>query len=120
MVENSRQHLRESINLLVQANLAVRSQLVDNERLLAEALAQIDAGVAVEDILSAMPTVEERTANIEAVQKFYARRSDVRAAAIRAALDEGTNVSELAEAFGLPHETIVSHAVEAASEVDHR
>ena len=117
---DARQHLKDSINGLIEANLAVRSQLVENERLLREALAQIDAGVAVEDILSAMPTVEERTANLEAVQKFYARRSDVRAAAIRAALDEGTNVSDLAEAFGFPHETIVSQVVEAASDVDPR
>jgi len=119
-VTELRQELRAAIEDLIQANLFVRSQLEENERLLKEALAHIDSGLTVGETLRSLPTVEERAANQGAVQVFYARRSGVRTAAIRAALAEGMTVSDLAAAFGIHHETIASHVAESAAGIDPR
>ena len=62
--------------------------------------------------------MEERSANTAAVQSFYARRIDLRTAIIRAALDEGMSVSDLAAVFGIPHEVIASHVARTAAETD--
>ena len=62
--------------------------------------------------------MEERSANTAAVRSFYARRSDLRTAIMRAALDEGMSVSDLAAVFGIPHEVIASHVARTAAETD--
>ncbi len=62
--------------------------------------------------------MEERAANREAVQLFYAKRAELRDVIIRAALDEGMTVSELAAEFGIPHDVIASQAALSRGETD--
>ena len=107
-----------AIHQLIEANLVARAQLEDNERLLRRSMAQLEAGVTIGDTLRSLPTVEERAANTEAVRTFYARRSDLRTAIVKAALDEGMSVTDLAAVFGIPHDVIASHVAKAASEAD--
>jgi len=107
-----------SINVLIEANLAARAQLEENERLLRESIAHVESGMAIGEILQSLPTVEERAANREAVQTFYARRAELRDVIIQAALDEGMTVSDLAAAFGIPHDVIASQAALSRGDFD--
>lgn len=113
-----RQEVIEAITNLIEANLVARAQLEENERLLRFSIARIEQGASVGETLRTLPTVEERSANTAAVQSFYARRIDLRTAIIRAALDEGMTVSDLAAVFGIPHEVIASHVARTAAEID--
>ena len=117
-MDDSRQEVIVAIKRLIQANLHARSQLENNERLLRDSLARLEAGQTIAETLRGLPTVEERTANTEAVRAFYARRTDVRTATIRAALDEGMSVTDLAAEWGIPHHVIASHVAKTASESD--
>jgi hypothetical protein len=107
-----------AINNLIDANLIARTQLEDNERLLRESIVRVESGVAIGEILHSLPTVEERAANREAVQTFYARRAELRDVIIKAALDEGMSVSDLAAEFGIPHDVIASQAAMSTGETD--
>ena len=107
-----------AIKELIRANLSAREQLEENERLLRSALACIEEGTSIETTLRAMPTIEERAANSEAVRSFYERRIDLRTATIKAALDEGMTVTDLAAVFGIPYEVIASHVARSAVESD--
>ena len=113
-----RHEVMRAITDLIDANLVARAQLEENERLLRLSISQIEEGTAIGEILRSLPTVEERSDNTTAVQSFYARRIDLRTAIIRAALDEGMTVSELAAVFGIPHEVIASHVARTAAEPD--
>lgn len=115
---DSRQEVIVAIRELIAANLSARAQLEDNERLLRESLARIEAGISIAETLRSLPTVEERQANTEAVRMFYARRTDVRTATIKAALDEGMSVTDLAAEWGISHHVIASHVAKTASESD--
>ena len=107
-----------AIKALIQANLSARGQLEENERLLRSALAGIEGGASIEATLRALPTIEERATNTEVVRSFYERRIDLRTATIKAALDEGMTVADLAAVFGIPHEVIASHVARSAVETD--
>ena len=113
---DSRREVMQAITDLIEANLVARAQLEENERLLRLSISRIEEGASIGETLRSLPTVEERSANTTAVRSFYARRSDLRTAIIRAALDEGMTVSDLAAVFGIPHEVIASHVARTAVE----
>lgn len=115
---DARLEVTAAVKELIQANLTAREQLEENERLLRSALASIEGGASIETTLRAMPTIEERAANSEAVRSFYERRIDLRTATIKAALDEGMTVTDLAAVFGIPYEVIASHVARSAVESD--
>jgi hypothetical protein len=109
-VRRAREEVCAAIAALVQANLEVRVQFEENERLLRESLVRIELGASIEAILRALPAQEERTANIEAVRIYYEHRHVLRKGTIRAALDEGMPIAELAALYAVPHEVIASCA----------
>ena len=113
-----RQDVMRAITQLIEANLVARAQLGENERLLRISIARLEAGVTIGETLRLLPTVEERSANTEAVRTFYARRSDLRTAIVKAALDEGMSIADLGAIFGIPHDVIASHVAKTDSETD--
>ena len=117
-MRDARLHIVTAINNLIDANLVARTQLEDNERLLRQSIERVESGVSIGEILRSLPTVEERAANREAVQTFYAKRAELRDVIIKAALDEGMTVSELAAVFGIPHDVIASQAAMSTGEID--
>jgi hypothetical protein len=117
-MRDARPHIVTAINNLIDANLVARTQLEENERLLRESIVQIESGVTIGEILHSLPTVEERAANRGAVQTYYAKRVELRDVIIKAALDEGMTVSELAAEFGIPHDVIASHAAMSTGDTE--
>jgi len=116
-MSSARLRVVAAINELIEANRVTRSQLEDNERLLRESVVCVEAGVPIGEILRSLPTVEERAANREAVRSFYAKRAELRDTIIKAALDEGMTVSDLAATFGIPHDVIASQVAMSTGEI---
>jgi len=71
------------------------------------------AGEAIVSILQSLPAEQDRVANIEAVRKYYERRHHLRRATVRAALDEGITVADLAELYDVSVGLIASCAATA-------
>jgi hypothetical protein len=112
-VRDARDEVVVAIRGLIDANLETRCQLAENECLLRESLRRMHAGEAIVSILRSLPTERERAANIETVRNYYERRHHLRRATVRAALDEGITIADLADLYAVPVELIASCAATA-------
>jgi hypothetical protein len=104
-----------AIERLIDANRTLRSQLLTNERILVHALQLITDGAGVGHTLMSVPSVRDRRAAEEAVRSLYEARHKVREAIIPAAIADGLGVGEVAEAFGIPLESVVAYASEVTA-----
>ena len=109
-----------AIEALIASNRGLRAQLQFQERLLNSALVRIADGDSLARTMGSVPSREERRQSEEAIREFYSRRSDVRDAVVEAALAEGLTIAEIASAFGIHHEQIVSHVSKRVARVDPR
>ncbi len=104
-----------AIEGLIEANLALRTQLEANEKILRRALLMLADGSGVARTLQAIPSIDARAAAEVAVKELYEARHEVRQAVIRAALDEGMTVAEVASAFGIPAEQVVGYSPDTSA-----
>jgi len=105
-----------AIKELIAANRALRSKLVVNERVLAEAVRLIEDGASVGQTLVTVPSVPQRRAAEDAVISLYEARHKVREAVIPAAIADGISVGDIATAFGVPVDMIVGYVDRVATE----
>lgn len=105
-----------TINDLIDANRNLRSKLLANEQVLAEAVRMINGGASVGDTLATLPSVQPRRAAEDAVKALYEARRKVREAVIPAAIAEGMPVGDIVTAFGVPLDTVVAYADRTATE----
>jgi hypothetical protein len=102
-----------AIEGLIEANRALRAQLLANERILARAIDLINSGASVGHTLMTVPSVHDRRAAEEGVRSLYEARHRVREVLIPAAMAEGLELVDIAEAFGIPLEAIIGFASQA-------
>jgi hypothetical protein len=105
-----------AIRELIGANRTLRSKLLANERVLAQAVRLIDDGTSVGQTLVTVPSVQQRRAAEDAVMFLYEARHKVREAVIPAAIADGISVGDIATAFGVPVDMIVGYADRVATE----
>jgi hypothetical protein len=105
-----------AINDLISANRALRSKLLDDERVLTHAVQLIGEGTSPGQVLVTVPSVQERRAAEDAVIALYEARHKVRVAVIPAAVADGISVGDIATAFGVPLDTVVGYADGVATE----
>ncbi|MGB7052512.1 MAG: hypothetical protein WBG41_13155 [Acidimicrobiales bacterium] len=105
--------VKEAIKELIEANRALRSQLLVNEGILTEAIRSLDAGVGVGRTLMTVPSVHDRRAAEDAVRSLYEARHEVRKAVIPAAMRDGLELVDIANAFGVPLDAITGYANQA-------
>jgi hypothetical protein len=115
-VPNSSGDVVAALEELIEAYHVLRDRLMVNEAILAEALEQIKGGAGVGETLRTVRSLQERRAAEEAVLWLYDARHKLRQAVIRAAVAEGMDVGELAKAYGLPLDTVISYASEMPTE----
>jgi DNA-directed RNA polymerase specialized sigma24 family protein len=115
-VSPSPSEVTAAINDLISANRALRSRLLDSERVLAQAVRRIDGGTSPGQVLVTVPSVQQRRASEDAVTALYEARHKVREAVIPAAIADGLSVGDIALAFGVPLDTVVGYADGVATE----
>jgi len=108
--------VKAAIEDLITANRTLRSKLEATEEVLAHTVQLIDDGASVGQVLATVPSVAERRAAEDAVTSLYEARHKVREVVIPAAVADGMSLGEIAAAFGVPLETIVSYADRIATE----
>jgi hypothetical protein len=105
-----------AIEGLIEANRALRVQLLVNEGILTQAVELLNGGAGVGETLMSLPSVSDRRAAEEGVRSLYEARHRVREVLIPAALGEGLELVDIASAFGIPIEAIIGFASQAPSD----
>jgi DNA-directed RNA polymerase specialized sigma24 family protein len=108
--------VKAAIEDLISANRTLRSKLLGTEEVLTQTIQLLDEGASVGEVLATVPSVMERRAAEDAVKSLYEARHRVREAVIPAAIADGMSVGEIAAAFGVPLESIISYADRVVTE----
>ncbi len=106
----------EAIKELIEANRALRSQLLVNEGILTQTLQLLNEGAGVGQTLMSVPSVQDRRAAEDAVRSLYEARHKVRSVVIPAAVRDGLGLVDIANAFGVPLDAITGYANQAPVE----
>ncbi len=103
----------DAIQDLIDADRALRDALRRNERILGRAQDSLRAGMSIEEAFGANPSVEARATANEALNAVIRARHEVRVRVVRAGLEEGMTIGELARQFNFSRQLGSRYAKEA-------
>ncbi len=110
---NLNQDVDHAIQDLIDVHRALRDALRSNERILARAQKSLRSGMGIEEAFAANPSEEARSTSAEALQALVRARHELRVKVMRAGLDEGMSIGELARQFNFSRQLGSRYAKEA-------
>jgi hypothetical protein len=104
-----RQVVQDALNRVQVANVALRTQLEENDRLASKAQGLLTGGTSVSDTLSGLPVSISQDAADVAMTNLLAARQHLRKAVIHAASSEGMTIEELALHFNVRPDLVATY-----------
>jgi len=104
--------ITEALARVATANLALRRCLEENQTLLDEAADLLDSGTGLAVVLLRLPVLELESASNDAVTELFHARKYLRKVVVRAAVDDGMPVQQLATLLEISPSLIASYVLE--------
>ena len=105
-MSNKRDGVIRAMERLVEANQAVRRQLLVGERVLKRGIARLESGEDIASAHAAPRAAERRQDTNDALTALQLARHDLRIAVLAAGLEEGMSLSEVARGFGISRQLV--------------